>query len=148
MAYICAAFSCSGPRHGKLPTAEPRPKTPTPDAEAVSQRRQLLRLGAAGLLGRALFGAVFALQGLTPRTSVFSQLLCGPIRGRRAHPMPEARPRSRSATMGMSVSRARTPTDVRTMIKGRQALNNVVVDRQPMPRSAEDESLTPQIFPE
>jgi hypothetical protein len=129
----CAAFSCSGPRHDKLPMAEPRPKTPTPNAEAVSQRRQLLRLGAAGFLGRALFGAVFALQGLTPRNpSVFSQLLCGPIRGRRAHPMPEARPRSRSATMGMSVSRG----------------NDIVVDRQPMPRSAEDESLTPHIFPE
>ncbi len=29
-----------------------------------------------------------------------------------------------------------------------QALNEIVVDRQPMLRSAEDEGLTPQIFPE
>jgi hypothetical protein len=111
----CAAFSCSGPRHDKLPTAEPRPKTPTPNAEAVSQRRQRLRLGAAGFLGRALFGAVFALQGLAD-IRIFPAVV-------RSDPWPpsspdaEARPRSRSATMGMSVSRARTPTDVRTMIK-------------------------------
>jgi hypothetical protein len=107
----CAAFSCSGPRHDKLPTAEPRPKTPTPNAEAVSQRRQLLRLGAAGLLGRALFGAVFALHG--PDAPEPIRILPAVVR---ADPWPPSSPdagssASKSKRHHMSVSRARTPTD-------------------------------------
>ena len=61
---------------------------------------------------------------------------------RQTDPLPEP------DQMNERITPNRTMADVRTMFEHRQALNDIVVDRQPMLRSAEDESLTPQIFPD